>query len=274
MKQSYLREHELILPVVRQAGEAVMRFYTSRQYAVQHKDAENPVTEADYAAHRIITEAIARLFPEDAILSEESDSPEETARMQRDRFERNRVWIIDPIDGTREFIKGRDEFAVSVGLVENGRAVLGFVHNPAKDYLVSGAEGLGLLRDGLPFTPKKHSEINPPENLPRIVVSRSEYKAGELKNLEPWYPQLADYAVGSIAYKLALIADGTYDLAISVRPKNEWDIAAGAALLNVQGFELWEKNAQPVIFNKRSTESSGLIAGTRAACDWYLSLKA
>lgn len=272
MTQNYLREHDLMLSVVRQAGEAVMRFYTSQNYSVQHKDAENPVTEADYAAHRIITEAIARLFPEDAILSEESDSPEETARMQRDRFERPRVWIIDPIDGTREFIKGRDEFAISVGLVENGRAVLGIVHNPAKKYLVSGAEGLGLLRDGMPFAPEIHHAIHPPEKLPRIVVSRSEFKAGELKHLEAWYPRLSDYAVGSIAYKLALIADGTYDLLISVRPKNEWDIAAGAALLNIQGLELLEMNMAPVIFNKRSTESSGIISGTRAACDWYQSL--
>ena len=115
-----------MLPVVREAGAAVMQFYTSQKYQVQHKDPENPVTEADYAAHRIISEALQRLFPQDAILSEESDSAEESSRMLRDRFERPRVWIIDPIDGTREFIKGRDEFAISVGLVEAGRAVVGY----------------------------------------------------------------------------------------------------------------------------------------------------
>ncbi|AFM11034.1 3'(2'),5'-bisphosphate nucleotidase CysQ family protein [Turneriella parva] len=268
MNESYAREHDSMLPVVREAGEAVMQFYTSQKYSVQHKDPENPVTEADYAAHRVIVGAIKRLFPQDAILSEESDSAEETARMQRDRFERPRVWIIDPIDGTREFIKGRDEFAVSVGLVAGDRAVAGFVFNPAKGYLLSGAEGIGLFLNGEKFTRMPEKPFAPP----RIVVSRSEFKAGELKHLENAYPKLADYAVGSIAYKLALIADGTYDLAVSVRPKNEWDLAGGAALMNIAGLELADKAGAPMRFNKRALESSGIVAGTPAACAWYRSL--
>jgi 3'(2'),5'-bisphosphate nucleotidase len=272
MNASYFTEHELMLPVVREAGAAVMQFYTSQKYSVQHKDPENPVTEADYAAHRIIVGALKTMFPHDAILSEESDSAEETARMQRDRFERARVWIIDPIDGTREFIKGRDEFAVSVGLVAGDRAVAGFVFNPAKDYLLSGAEGAGLFLNGEKFTRAISREGEKQNAPPRIVVSRSEFKAGELKHLENSYPKLADYAVGSIAYKLALIADGTYDLAVSVRPKNEWDIAGGAALMNIAGLELADKTGVLMRFNKRQLESSGIVAGTHAACAWYRSL--
>lgn len=267
----YSREYHLMLPVVREAGAAVMQFYSSQKYQVQHKDPENPVTEADYAAHRIISEALQRLFPQDAILSEESDSAEESARMLRDRFERPRVWIIDPIDGTREFIKGRDEFAISVGLVEAGRAVVGFVFNPAKDYLLSGAQGLGLFLNGAVFTRRVASADHAVGKPPRIVVSRSEFKAGELKHLESAYPQLAEYAIGSIAYKLALIADGTFDLAVSVRPKNEWDIAGAAALLHIAGLELADKAGIPIVFNKALLESPGIIAGTGAACAWYRS---
>ncbi len=271
MKADFSREHELMLPVVRDAGAAVLQFYTSQKYSVQHKDPENPVTEADYAAHRIIVDALQKLFPDDAILSEESDSVAETERMHRERFDKRRVWIIDPIDGTREFIKGRDEFAVSVGLVEEGRAVVGFVFNPAKDYLFSGAAGLGLFLNGKPFerrVPEGVDDTKPP----RIVVSRSEFKAGELKHLESAYAKLSDYAVGSIAYKLALIADGTYDLAVSVRPKNEWDIAGGAALLNIAGLELADKNGVVMQFNKTDLESSGIVAGSKQACAWYRQL--
>jgi len=267
---AYTREHEALLPAVREAGKAVMRFFTEKTYSVTHKDPENPVTDADFAADRVLRAALRDLFPGDAILSEESDSEVERETMQRERFEKKRVWIIDPIDGTREFIKGRPEFAVSIGLVENGAAVLGFVFNPARDYLLSGGPGLGLFRDGIPFVaPVK---IPARDEAPNIVISRSEHKNGHLKHLEKFYADLADRTVGSIAYKLALVADNTYDLAISVKPKNEWDIAGGAALLAASGLKLYEGNFVPVVFNKPQTESVGLVAGSAAACDWYRSI--
>lgn len=268
----YAAEHEAMLPIIRKAGSAVMQFFTSREYEVKHKDPENPVTEADFAANRIIRAALAELFPADAVLSEESDTAEERALMDTERFSKPRVWVIDPIDGTREFIHGREQFAVSVGLVEAGRAVLGFIYNPARNYLLSGGPGLGLFRDGIAFEPLVRREFNPPMTLPRIVVSRTEFKKGHLAHLAELYDDLEQHAMGSIAYKLALVADGTFDLAVSVKPKNEWDIAGGAALLAAQGLELWEGNYTPIKFNKPETESLGLVAGTHAACEWYRSI--
>lgn len=265
----YEREHELFLPVMREAGAAVMKFFKSKKYEIQHKDAENPVTEADFAANRIITAALREMFPDDAILSEESEGETEKELMARERFEKKRVWVIDPIDGTREFIKGREQFAVSVGLVENGKPVLGFIFNPARGYLMSGGETLGLFADGQGFTPAMRPVFNPPASLPRIIVSRSEQKNGHLKHLERHYQNLENNALGSIAYKLALVADGTYDLAVSVKPKNEWDIAGGAALLAAAGLKLMEGDFTPFRFNKPKTESAGLVAGTDEACEWY-----
>jgi len=271
--------HDLILPAVREAGAAAMRFFRSSDYTVTHKDAENPVTDADFAANRILRGAIEKYFPEDAILSEESDSAEERASMD-ERFKRRRVWILDPIDGTREFIKGRDQFAVSAGLVEDGKAILGFICNPARNYLVTGGTGIGLFKDGVAYSAPARSEgpwpedavIHPPQALPKICVSRSEHKSGKLAHLEKRYGDLTAMAIGSIAYKLALVADGTFDLVVSVKPKNEWDIAGGAALLAAVGLELREGNYEPVVFNKPQTESFGLVAGTRAACEWYRNL--
>ena len=268
----YSREHEALMPAVREAGKAVMQFFTSKSYEVKHKDADNPVTEADFAANRILRAALAGLFPGDAVLSEESDTEDERTLMGRERFEKKRVWIIDPIDGTREFIKGREQFAISLGLVENQKPVLGFIFNPARDYLITGGPGMGLFSHGKPFTPPPRTEFHPPASFPKLVVSRSEHKNGHLKHLEKFYTDLSQNALGSIAYKLALVADGTYDLAVSVKPKNEWDIAGGAALLAAAGLELFEGNFSPVKFNKPQTESLGLAAGTLAACEWYKSI--
>ena len=268
-----------MLPAVREAGEATMRFFRSSDYTVTHKDAENPVTDADFAANRILRAAIEKYFPRDAILSEESDSDEERASMD-ERFNRRRVWILDPIDGTREFIKGRDQFSVSAGLVEGGKAILGFICNPARNYLMTGGAGIGLFKDGVAYSAAVRSEgpwpedaaLHPPQALPKICVSRSEHKSGKLAHLEKRYGDLTAMAIGSIAYKLALVADGTFDLVVSVKPKNEWDIAGGAALLAAVGLELREGNYEPVVFNKPQTESFGLVAGTRAACEWYRNL--
>lgn len=271
-KNKYQIEHEIMLPVMREAGAAVMRYFTKKDYEVKHKDPENPVTDADFAANRILCAALEKYFPDDAILSEESDSVAARDKMERDRFLKKRVWILDPIDGTREFIKGRDQFAVSVGLVENQKAVLGFIFNPARDYFMSGGVSLGLFKDGKPYQPAGQKGFSPPGTYPRIVASRTEYFAGDLKHLEPFYKDLTDHSIGSIAYKLALVADGSYDLAVSTRPKNEWDIAGGAALLYAAGLELYEGDFTPVTFNKPETESRGLIAGTHAACAWYRSV--
>lgn len=270
--KDYSHEHAAMLPAVREAGQAVMQYFTRGGYEVQHKDPENPVTEADFAANRILVRAIRELFPHDALLSEETELAHDRAAMDRERFSRRRVWIIDPIDGTREFIKGRPQFAISVGLIEDGKAVLGFIFNPATNYLLSGGVGLGLFRDGQVFTPPARPRFLAPQSYPRIVVSQSELKQEKLAFLAPFYADLEQRAMGSIAYKLALVADGTYDLAVSVKPKNEWDIAGGAALLAAQGLELREGNFQPIRFNKEETETWGLIAGLPEACQWYRDL--
>ncbi len=269
----YLAEHNALLPVVLEAGNAVMRFFTRGNYEVQHKDPENPVTEADFAANRILVRAIRELFPDDALLSEEIEHPQERGTMNAERSERKRVWVIDPIDGTREFIKGRPYFAVSVGLIEQGRAVLGFICNPAAGYLLSGGPGLGLFREGKTYNPPVRPPFAPPASYPRIVVSRSEFKDKQITHLQQYYPDLESHAMGSIAYKLALVADGTFDLVISVKPKNEWDLAGGAALLAAEQLELRDGSYAPFIFNKPATETLGLIAGTKEACLWYRSIQ-
>jgi 3'(2'),5'-bisphosphate nucleotidase len=261
-------DHDRLLPAIQEAAAAVLKFYTDKKFTVAHKDPENPVTDADFAANTIILAALKESFPLDGVLSEESDSAADRAKSESYRQTARRVWVIDPIDGTRDFIRGRPEFAVSVGLVEDGRPVLGFVANPAANYLLSGGPGIGLYRDGVSIPlPERKQQIPP-----RIVISRSEFRAGRLAHLQRQIPDLSDRAIGSIAYKLALVADGTYDLVISVQPKNEWDIAGGAALVAAAGLKLYEPNYSEFVFNKPVTESQGVVCGTDAACDWYRNL--
>ncbi|HRP69948.1 MAG TPA: 3'(2'),5'-bisphosphate nucleotidase CysQ [Turneriella sp.] len=265
---NYALEHQTLLPVIEDAGRAVMRYFQEHDYTIQHKDADNPVTDADFAANRIIRAALTKKFPHDAVLSEESENSSERQRME-ERLTKNRVWIIDPIDGTREFIKGRPHFAISVGLVVHGVPVLGFIHNPAQQYMLSGGMSMGLFKNGTAFTPPERFGVNPTQALPNIIVSRSEYTHGHLPHLAKWYHNLESHTMGSIAYKLALVADGTYDLTVSVKPKNEWDIAGGAALLKAARLILLDGAFNDFIFNKPQTESLGLVAGTPEACAWY-----
>lgn len=257
-----------MLPVVQEAGNAVLKFFRERDFTVAHKDAENPVTEADFAANHILLTALKNFYAQDSILSEEADSEEERAMREKKRRSAKRVWVIDPIDGTRDFIHGVPEFAVSVGLVENKKPVLGFVLNPAQNYLLSGGPSLGLFLNGARFERKARPNKTPPH----LAISRTEFKKGDLEHLKPHYANLKNSIVGSIAYKLALCADGTVDLVVSVRPKNEWDLAGGAALIAAAGLTLRDGNNDTIEFNKEKTETWGLIAGTEEACAWYLGI--
>ncbi|MBV6492909.1 MAG: Fructose-1,6-bisphosphatase/inositol-1-monophosphatase [Turneriella sp.] len=265
----YKEEHDFLLPILYEAGKKVMQYFIERNFRVEHKDPENPVTDADFAANQILCNALNKNFPGDAILSEESQSAAERKRME-ERLNKKRVWIIDPIDGTRAFIHGKAEFAISVGLAISGEAVLGFVYNPAKNYLLSGGKTLGLFLNGKKITLPNPAKIySSPKEAPNTIVSYSEYKAGLLGRIEKWIPNLAENKISSIAYKLALVADGTYDLVVSLRPKNEWDVAGGAALLSATGLLLLDGAFKPYVFNKPDTETNGLVAGAQSACDWY-----
>ena len=264
MRSPYAKEMDVMLPCIENAGDVIMKYFKEKNYTVSMKSIHDPLTEADLASNSLLVETIQKYFSHDAILSEEVP-PE--SRSLPDRHEAARVWIIDPIDGTREFIDGIPEFSISVGLVENARPVLGFIFNPAQNIFIHGGKGIGIF-----INSKKIQKAAPsPEVLQDLYpcFSRSEFKRGLLKRYGSQLPIKDEQIFGSIAYKLAMVASGKFNLTVSYRPKNEWDIAAGLCLFEELGYPMTDLRSNKIVLNKKNTRSEGIIGGHPEAVRLY-----
>jgi len=218
---SYQRELQVALDAAHQAGDILLRHYRGDTRSWE-KSEDNPVTLADLEADRAIAAVLRAAFPDDGLLSEEALS-------DPSRVEKHRVWIVDPMDGTKEFTKEIPEFAVSIALVENGEPMMGVVRNPAADVTVWASKGDGAFRDG------ERTRVSSIDRLEDAVMiaSRTEISREKFKDHEGWFREIRP--VGSIAWKLACIACGEGDLNISLAPKNEWDVCAGDVLVREAG---------------------------------------
>lgn len=231
-----------------EAAKSVSAF-TPGRIAAEKKAGGDPVTEADLAVDRILKEMLHR--PGEGWLSEETvDNP--------DRLDKERVWIVDPIDGTREFVEGIPEWCISVGLVVNGRPVAGGILNPQAGQLFLGTIEGGVTLNGTPARVTEKTTLAGA----RVLASRSEIRKGLWKSLESAPFEIVP--CGSIAYKLAQVAAGLADATISLAPKNEWDVAAGAALVTAGGGKTEIKNDRHRIFNRRDTLMDGFTASGKA----------
>lgn len=226
-------------------ARAIFARFTPGAIDAEFKAGHDPVTEADRAIDAVLRQNLLR--DGEGWLSEESVD-------DLSRLEKSNVWVVDPLDGTREFVKGIPEFCVSIGYVENGRPVAGGIHNPATQETFVGAIDAGVLYNGKPAT------ASPREDLKGAVTlaSRSEVKRGEWKPFENG--PLEVRPMGSVAYKLALVSAGLADITFTLTPKNEWDVAAGAALVSSAGGFLATLNGSPFRSNNRDPLLSGLIA--------------
>lgn len=230
---------------VREAGRRILRHFRS-DLEVRHKGPNNPVTAADLEADGFLREAFGRQFPSDGWLSEETaDSP--------DRLARSRVWVVDPIDGTKEFVAGIPEFAVSLALVADHRPVIAVVFNPAADVMVTASLGEGARRNGVTV------RMTGPRQLhgSRLLVSRTEHSRGSYDHPEAG-PKITP--IGSIAWKLALVASGMADATASVRPKREWDICAGGLLVEEAGGVISDAMGGPISYNRELRLIDGIVA--------------
>jgi myo-inositol-1(or 4)-monophosphatase len=229
------------------AAVELLRDFRADTVRVEHKPGAGPVTEAD----RAVNDVLARMLPAEGEgwLSEESrDDPR--------RLEKRRVWAVDPLDGTREFVAGIPEWCVSVGLLEDGRAVAGGVANPA-----TGEVFLGSLASGMTYNGRK-ARVSGRQGLPGAVVlaSRSEVDRGEWERFRG--AAFTVRPVGSVAYKLALVAAGLADATWTLVPKHEWDVAAGVALVLAAGGSVHTPDGSALRFNQPLPRLSGLVAET------------
>jgi myo-inositol-1(or 4)-monophosphatase len=231
------------------AAREILRQYTPGDVAwVQKSDRGDELTEADEA----VDTALRTLLPRDG----EGWLSEET-RDDSDRLECRRVWVVDPVDGTREFVQGIPEWCVSVGLVEDGRAVAGGIMSPSTDQLILGSLETGVTVNGEPVAPLSQTTLAGAS----VYASRSEVKRGEWTRFAA-----APFDVvpcGSVAYKLGLVAAGLADATWTLVPKNEWDVVAGAALVEAAGGICIHADGSRPTFNRPNPLLPNFLAGTR-----------
>jgi 3'(2'), 5'-bisphosphate nucleotidase len=257
---TYAKELEVAEAAARAAGELVLKF--QRQgIAVDRKAGNEPVTEADRQASVLVLEALARAFPDDVLVSEEA--PDDPRRLQG-----GRVWFIDPIDGTRDFIAGRAGFSVMIGLVEAGEPTVGVVFQPIGAKLFRAAPGhpAEMLSDGPPI-PLRTTQTSDPGQL-RLVASRSHRTQAidEVKNVLG----IADEVnIGSVGLKLGLIAVGDRDLYVNPGSMSKaWDTAAPEALLRAAGGRITNIHGDRLRYDRPElAHPHGLLATNGAAHD-------
>ena len=237
-----------------EAGGLILNYYKA-DYEIKDKGYHNPVTTADHAADTRLKEILTEARPDYGWLSEETvDSP--------DRLDKERTWVVDPLDGTKEFIEGVPHFVVSVGLVENGNPIIGVLFNPVTKELFMAYNGGGAFLDDKPIRCLTKDEVRDMV----ILNSRAETQRGLWTPFDGAFGELR--AIGSVAYKLGLTAAGKADIFASLRPKNEWDICAGNCIINEAGGKLIDLRGNRIIFNQEKTLiEPGLIAGDIEAVD-------
>jgi myo-inositol-1(or 4)-monophosphatase len=227
-----------------ETARVVLSRFTSGIEA-EYKTRHDPVTEADKAVDAALRQELLR--EGEGWLSEESVD-------DFTRLEKSRVWVVDPLDGTREFVSGIPEFCISVAMVENGRPVAGGICNPATNKIFLGSLDSGVTYNGKPTQVSQRTSLDGAV----VLASRSEVKRGEWKRFEN--ASFFIRPVGSVAYKLALVSAGLADATFTLTPKNEWDVAAGAALVESAGGFVSTPENTPLRCNNKSPLLSGLLA--------------
>ena len=252
--------HAAVIELARAAGTAIMRVY-AEDFSVEHKDDRSPLTAADLASHRLIVDGLNALTPDLPVLSEESASVSWDERRRWTRY-----WRVDPLDGTREFVKKNGEFTVNIALIEDGAATFGVVFAPALDELHYGIRGVGaFVRDGANDVPIiSRRPAAPPL---RVAASRSHMDprtAAALARMGEAQTQ----GLGS-SLKFCRIAEDRIDVYPRFGPTSEWDTAAAQCVLEAAGGVVLTLDGRPLRYNhKESLLNPDFIALGDADLPW------
>ena len=227
------------------AGEAIIEIYESGDFGVDHKSDDSPLTKADLAAHQVIVAGLKGLTPEIPILSEESASISFEERKQWHKY-----WLVDPLDGTKEFIKKNGEFTVNIALIDHGKSILSVVYVPVTQVSYSAAVGVGVYKkaDG------KKSSIMVMKNSrfkPTVVGSRS-HMSDEVKDYLSRLGQHELVSMGS-SLKFCLVAEGKADLYPRLGLTSEWDTAAAQCIVEQAGGQVVTMDGKPLMYNSKDS---------------------
>lgn len=256
-----------VLDIAIRAGKEIMKVYNT-DFSVESKEDDSPLTLADKKSHHIIVEGLQKYAPSIPILSEEGKH-----HPYYERKEWSRVWIVDPLDGTKEFVKRNGEFTVNIALVENGNPILGVVYAPALDVVYIGKKRLGAYKiEGITTKCIKQEQISkigeklPTKNVRNycsVVASRSHLsKETEMyiNSLKEKYGRVEMTSAGS-SLKLCLVAEGKADVYPRFAPTMEWDTSAGQAVVECAGGTVLQaNNDQPLRYNKEDLLNPWFIA--------------
>jgi 3'(2'), 5'-bisphosphate nucleotidase len=244
----------LVVGLAREAGRATMTYYDGVvSAAVREKEDQSPVTLADEVAHGIILDGLQRIDPGTPIISEEAQAASFTTRSTWRRF-----WLVDPLDGTKEFIKRRAEFTVNIALIENGEPVLGVVLAPALDLLYWAAKEEGAWREEKGKPPERIYSSPRPSGTPLTVVESLSHPSPELEDYLQTIPVARRVKAGS-SLKFCWVAEGKADIYPRLGPTMEWDVAAGDCVYRQSGRH--SERTSPLTYNKPDLRNTSFIIG-------------
>lgn len=230
---------------MREAGAIALSFYQTK-LKTWMKDGDSIVTEADIAVNDHLHKALAAPRPDYGWLSEETED-------DAHRLQKTRVWVVDPIDGTRAFAKGKPHFTISVALVEEGRPVLAALFNPATDEFFEAETGEGALLSGKPIATGHRREIEGA----RMAAHGPMFKHPAWP--EPW-PEMEIIERNSVAYRIALVACNQADAALALNTKNDWDLAAADLILHEAGGRFTSHDGKTPIYNREIPRHRSMLA--------------
>jgi 3'(2'), 5'-bisphosphate nucleotidase len=242
-----------VISLAREAGEAILKVYAEVDPAVEYKRDSSPLTQADLVSHHIIVEGLTRISPDWPVLSEES---REIPFDQRRRW--SRFWLVDPLDGTKEFLKRNGEFTVNIALIEDGAPILGVVYAPAIHKMYYGARGAGSFKEEGGIKSPIHTATANAGTV-RVVMSRSHGSGEEsLERFTGGAP--CEFVSMGSSLKFCLVAEGSADIYPRTGPTMEWDTAAAQCVVEQAGGTVKDLDGNAMVYNKPVLLNPGFVA--------------
>lgn len=254
-----------VIEIARSAGQMILEIYEKKQYEAYTKSDETPVTSADIAAHKLITERLSELTPDIPVLSEEDADISLEQRAQWERY-----WLVDPLDGTQEFIARSGDFATIIALVDNNKPTMGVVYGPVSGvtyyaYSGKGAWKIPDMSDSVKIHTHKHEQ--PGQSIAIAISRRQEINRITSRMSSAWNYDLIP--LGSAALKACLVAEGAVDCYLRLGPTGEWDTAATQCIVEEAGGRILSTQLEPLSYNERETlENPNFIVLGDADLPW------
>ena len=235
---------ENIVFIAKEAGEAIMQIY-KKDFIIEYKEDDSPLTEADTKANEIICSSLQKLYPIIPIMSEENKQTEYAIRKNWEYY-----WCIDPIDGTKEFIKKNDEFTVNIALIHKNTPMLGVVYAPAINEMYKAKKGEGAFKNGKKLPLKINTQ---PDKKLTVVASKSHLSSETQELIDNLDTQEIEQVSKGSSLKLCMVATGEADIYPRLAPTMEWDTAAADAIVREAGKMTYNQESnQPMIYNKEN----------------------